>query len=76
MTPPRWTCRADAAGWSLSYGDVVIASSTSQKRTVGDAIARLVADMDATLDDLADANAAADALTAWASTVKGRGTAA
>lgn len=73
---PRWTCRADAAGWSLSYGGVVIASSSSQKRAVGDAIARLVADMDDVIADRDEANAAADALTAWAATVQGRGTAA
>ena len=76
MTAPRWTFTGDRAGWSLSYGSVVIASSTSQRHTVSDALARLVADLDAALDDLADANAAADALTAWAATIKGRGSAA
>lgn len=69
---PRWTCRADAAGWSLSYGDVVIASSTSQKRTVGDAIARLVDALDDANADRDEAERVADLLTAWAAKIEGR----
>ena len=72
MKPPRWTFTADRASWSLSLGGVVVASSGSQKRAVGDAIRRLVNELNETIDDRDDAELAATRLAAWSATVKGR----
>ena len=77
MTPPRFAFTGDRTGWQLTYGGVVLLSasqlsSVTQKRAVGDATARLVAELDDVIADRDEAERVADLLTAWAAKIEGR----
>lgn len=72
MTAPRYAFTGSGTAWSVTLGGATVLTASSQARATGEVVARLVAALDDALADLADANAAADALAAWAATVEGR----